>query len=188
MIHPQILRQDHNGASHRRKVDTPPLKGLPWNRRFLLRSYRKHRDLARALAVPRTGTRVNWRHRCVQPKHLKQIRPPAQSRPREPYPKRWHDSSQRLRRERNIREGRSERKSSRMGARSVAAKCKERIQSEMEMHIFTELVGIQMLLMNTLEPLLRGDKLAPEQLAILFRRVQTTKAAGSGTARKAKPE
>jgi hypothetical protein len=48
--------------------------------------------------------------------------------------------------------------------------------SEMELHIFTELVGIQMLLMNTLEPLLRGDKLAQEQLAILFRRVQITKA------------
>ncbi len=47
----------------------------------------------------------------------------------------------------------------------------------MEMHIFTELVGIQMLLMNTLEPLLRGDKLAQEQLAVLFRQVQTTKAA-----------
>jgi hypothetical protein len=50
-------------------------------------------------------------------------------------------------------------------------------QTQMEMHIFTELVGIQMLLMNTLEPLLRGDKLAQEQLAILFRQVQTTKAA-----------
>jgi len=47
----------------------------------------------------------------------------------------------------------------------------------MEMHIFTELVGIQMLLMNTLEPLLRGDKLAQEQLTVLFRQVQTTKAA-----------
>ncbi len=46
----------------------------------------------------------------------------------------------------------------------------------MEMHIFTELVGIQMLLMNTLEPLLRGDKIAQEQLSILFRQVQTTKA------------
>jgi len=34
-----------------------------------------------------------------------------------------------------------------------------------------------MLLMNTLEPLLRGEKLGQEQLAILFRRVQTTKAA-----------
>ena len=50
-------------------------------------------------------------------------------------------------------------------------------QAEMEMHIFTELVGLQMLLMNTLEPLLRGDKLNPEQIAILFRQVQTTKAA-----------
>ena len=50
-------------------------------------------------------------------------------------------------------------------------------QAQIEMHIFTELVGIQMLLMNTLEPLLRGDKLTQEQLAILFRQVQTTKAA-----------
>jgi len=49
--------------------------------------------------------------------------------------------------------------------------------TSMEMHIFTELVGIQMLLMNTVEPLLRGDKIVPEQLAILFRQVQTTKAA-----------
>ena len=50
-------------------------------------------------------------------------------------------------------------------------------QPQMDMHIFTELVGIQMLLMNTLEPLLRGDKMAQDQLNILFRQVQTTKAA-----------
>ena len=49
--------------------------------------------------------------------------------------------------------------------------------SAMNMHIFTELVGIQMLLMNTLEPLLRGEKMVSDQLAILFRQVQTTKAA-----------
>ena len=48
---------------------------------------------------------------------------------------------------------------------------------EMEMHIFTELVGIQMLLMNALDPLLRGEKMAQEQVAALYRRVQTTKAA-----------
>jgi hypothetical protein len=48
--------------------------------------------------------------------------------------------------------------------------------TSMEMYIFTELVGIQMLLMNTLEPLLRGDKLAQEQLTVLFRQAQTTKA------------
>lgn len=47
---------------------------------------------------------------------------------------------------------------------------------EMQTQIFTELVGIQMLLMNTLEPLLRGDKIAQEQITGLFRRVQTTKA------------
>lgn len=41
----------------------------------------------------------------------------------------------------------------------------------MDMHIFAELVGIQMLLMNTLEPLLRGDKLTQEQLTSLFRQV-----------------
>jgi hypothetical protein len=46
---------------------------------------------------------------------------------------------------------------------------------EIQTHIFTELVGIQ-LLMNTLEPLLRGDKIAQEQITGLFRRVQTTKA------------
>jgi len=50
-------------------------------------------------------------------------------------------------------------------------------RAEMEMHIFTELVGIQMLLMNALDPLLRGEKMAQEELAALYRRVQTTKAA-----------
>jgi hypothetical protein len=50
-------------------------------------------------------------------------------------------------------------------------------RAEIEMHIFTELVGLQMLLMDTLEPLLRGDKMAQEQVKVLFRQVQTTKAA-----------
>jgi len=49
-------------------------------------------------------------------------------------------------------------------------------RGEMEMHLFTELVGIQMLLMSALEPLLRGEKMAQEQLTALYRRVQTTKA------------
>jgi hypothetical protein len=50
-------------------------------------------------------------------------------------------------------------------------------RAALEMHIFAELVGIQMLLMDTLEPLLRGDKLAQEQIKALFRQIQTTKAA-----------
>ena len=49
-------------------------------------------------------------------------------------------------------------------------------RGEMEMHIFTELVGIQMLLMSALDPLLRGEKMAQEELAAVYRRVQTTKA------------
>ncbi len=48
-------------------------------------------------------------------------------------------------------------------------------RGEMEMHLFTELVGIQMLLMNALDPLLRGEKMTQEQLAALYRRVQATK-------------
>ena len=50
-------------------------------------------------------------------------------------------------------------------------------RNDMDMHIFTELVGIQMLLMNTLEPLLRGDRIEPDRVSILFRQVQVTKAA-----------
>ena len=49
-------------------------------------------------------------------------------------------------------------------------------RGEMEMHLFTELVGIQMLLMSALDPLMRGDKMTPEELAALYRGVQTTKA------------
>jgi len=50
-------------------------------------------------------------------------------------------------------------------------------RAEMEIHIFTELVGVQMLLMNALDPLLRGEKMTQEQLAALYRQVQITKAA-----------
>jgi len=46
----------------------------------------------------------------------------------------------------------------------------------MDMHIFTELVGLQMLLMSTLEPLLCGEARTPEQVANLFRQIQTNKA------------
>ena len=48
---------------------------------------------------------------------------------------------------------------------------------EMEVHLFTELIGIEMLMMKTLEPILRGEKLEPDQIAVLFRQVQSTKAA-----------
>jgi mobilization protein NikA len=44
-------------------------------------------------------------------------------------------------------------------------------------HIFTELVAIQLVMMNAMEPLLRGEKLSREQVASIFREVQATKAA-----------
>lgn len=53
----------------------------------------------------------------------------------------------------------------------------DRALGDAHSHVFTELVGIQMLLMNTLEPLLCGEKLTREQIAAHFRQVQTTKAA-----------
>ena len=43
-------------------------------------------------------------------------------------------------------------------------------------HLFTELVGIQLLLMNTLGPLLRGERLTAEQLDGVLRQVQSAKA------------
>lgn len=49
-------------------------------------------------------------------------------------------------------------------------------QGRLEQHVFTELVGIQLLLMNTLGPLLRGERVTAEQLDSLLRQVQSTKA------------
>lgn len=46
----------------------------------------------------------------------------------------------------------------------------------LEAHVFTELVGIELLLMNTLGPLLRGERMAAEQVDAVIRRVQARKA------------
>ena len=43
-------------------------------------------------------------------------------------------------------------------------------------HLFTELVGIQLLLMNTLGPILRCERVTAEQLEAVLRQVQSTKA------------
>ena len=49
-------------------------------------------------------------------------------------------------------------------------------QGRVDLQVFTELVGVQLLLMNTLGPLLRGERLTVEQLDALLRQVQSTKA------------
>jgi len=42
-------------------------------------------------------------------------------------------------------------------------------------HVFTELVGIQLLLMNTLGPLICGEKMTAERLGTVLRQVQSSK-------------
>jgi len=45
----------------------------------------------------------------------------------------------------------------------------------LDRHIFTELVGIQLLLINTIAPLIRGERLTAEQLDAVLRRVRSIK-------------
>jgi len=47
--------------------------------------------------------------------------------------------------------------------------------TRLDRYVFTELVGIQLLLMNTLGPLLRGERITAEQMDSLLRQVQSTK-------------
>lgn len=42
-------------------------------------------------------------------------------------------------------------------------------------HVFTELIGIQLLLINTLAPLIRGERMTAEHLDAVLRQVQSTK-------------
>lgn len=42
-------------------------------------------------------------------------------------------------------------------------------------HVFTELIAVELLLINALGPLLRGERLSQEQLEALWKQVQMTK-------------
>lgn len=42
-------------------------------------------------------------------------------------------------------------------------------------HVFTELIGIQLLLINALAPLIRGEKMTAEHLDAVLRQVQSAK-------------
>ena len=50
------------------------------------------------------------------------------------------------------------------------------LQRSLDAHIFTELVGIQLLLINTLGPIARGEQMAAEEVDVVFRKVQSRKA------------
>jgi mobilization protein NikA len=59
---------------------------------------------------------------------------------------------------------------------SLLPRLENRWSSEgLEQHLFTELVGVQLLLMNTLGPLLRGERMTADELNTVFRQVQSIK-------------
>ena len=50
---------------------------------------------------------------------------------------------------------------------------------DMEMHIFAELVGMQMILMNALSPLLNGETRTKEEVRAMFQQIQKSKVPGA---------
>ena len=50
---------------------------------------------------------------------------------------------------------------------------------DMEMHIFAELVGMQMILMNALSPLLNGETRTKEEVRTMFQQIQKSKVPGA---------
>jgi hypothetical protein len=50
---------------------------------------------------------------------------------------------------------------------------------DMEMHIFAELVGMQMILMNALSPLLNGETRTREEVRAMFQQIQKSKVPGA---------
>jgi hypothetical protein len=56
-------------------------------------------------------------------------------------------------------------------SRELRAETEERIAE----HAFTELVGLELLLMNTLQPLVSGQKISPEQFEKLVEEIQASK-------------
>lgn len=59
----------------------------------------------------------------------------------------------------------------------IAQQLERGSRKNLEEQLFTELVGIQLLLMNTLGPIARGERMAAEQVDAVFRQVQVRKAA-----------
>jgi hypothetical protein len=58
----------------------------------------------------------------------------------------------------------------------IAHQLEKGSRTNLEADLFTELVGIQLLLMNTLGPILRGERMAPVEVDVVFRQVQSRKA------------
>lgn len=59
---------------------------------------------------------------------------------------------------------------------TILAEARSQHNSATTLYLFTELVGIQLLLMNTLGPLIRGERMTADHLNAVLRQVQSTKA------------
>jgi len=59
---------------------------------------------------------------------------------------------------------------------TLLSEARNQRNSATTVHVFTELIGIQLLLINTLGPLIRGEKMTAEHLDAVFRQVQSSKA------------
>jgi hypothetical protein len=59
---------------------------------------------------------------------------------------------------------------------TLLAEVRNQRNSVPTLHLFTELVGIQLLLMNTLGPLIRGERMTADHLNAVLRQVQSVKA------------
>jgi len=58
---------------------------------------------------------------------------------------------------------------------TILAEARSQRNSATTAHLFTELVGIQLLLINTLGPLIRGERMTADHLNAILRQVQSTK-------------
>ena len=59
---------------------------------------------------------------------------------------------------------------------TILAEARGQRNTATTIHLFTELVGIQLLLINTLGPLIRGERMTADHLNAILRQVQSTKA------------
>jgi hypothetical protein len=59
---------------------------------------------------------------------------------------------------------------------TILAEARSQRNSATTVHLFTELVGIQLLLINTMGPLIRGEQMTADHLNAILRQVQSTKA------------
>ena len=57
----------------------------------------------------------------------------------------------------------------------IVRELRDEAEEKIAVHAFTELVGLELLLMNTLQPLVSGQKMSAEQFRKLVEQIQTTK-------------